>query len=135
MVIGMSLTFIGWNVIALFICSKYFMLFHYYVLYGSEYGKQRKNGCYYEKYDKYNRVFVLKHGIYIIIYSLVCALLLEIISYFSFIYKSNVNFNWQFYLNNWNMNIAFLSNPILIKYTVLVFFTLNGLILPFYSGI
>lgn len=64
-----------------------------------------------EKYDKYNRVFVLKHGIYIIIYSLVCALLLEIISYFSFIYKSNVNFNWQFYLNNWNMNIAFLSNP------------------------
>lgn len=87
-----------------------------------------------EKYDKYNRVFVLKHGIYIIIYSLVCALLLEIISYFSFIYKSNVNFNWQFYLNNWNMNIAFLSNPILIKYTVLVFFTLNGLILPFLFG-
>ncbi len=32
------------------------------------------------------------------------------------------------------MNIAFLSNPILIKYTVLVFFTLNGLILPFLFG-
>jgi len=135
MVIGMSLTFIGWNVIALFICSKYFYVISLLCIIWFGIWKTKKKWmllC--EKYDKYNRVFVLKHGIYIIIYSLVCALLLEIISYFSFIYKSNVIFNWQFYLNNWNMNIAFLSNPILIKYTVLVFFTLNGLILPFLFG-
>lgn len=135
MIIGMSLTFMGWNIMALFVCSEYFYIISLIcIIWCGIWLTKRKWLLLCEKYNKYNRIFVLKHGIYIIIYSLVCTLLLEAMLYFSFIYELLAKFNWQLYLNNWNVNITFLSNPVLTKYLVLIFFTLNGLVLPFLLG-
>lgn len=133
MIMGMFLTFIGWNIIALFISSKYFYIISLlFVMCLGIWKTKRKWMILCDKYNKYSRVFVLKHGIYIIIYSLICALFLELMSSFSPILTTGSD--WETNLNNWNMNVEFLSNPTIVKYITLIFFTLNGLILPFLLG-
>ena len=133
MIMGMFLTFIGWNIIALFISSKYFYIISLlFVMCLGIWKTKRKWMILCDKYNKYSRVFVLKHGIYIIIYSLICAFFLELMSSFSPILTTGSD--WETNLNNWNMNVEFLSNPTIVKYITLIFFTLNGLILPFLLG-
>lgn len=135
MIIGLSLAFVIWNVISLFVNSKYFsfILLLCVLVFGVKYTKQKWISlC--AKYSRYNRVFILKHGLYIIGYSLFCASFLEIMLSDSFIYDLGIIPNCELYMNNWVTNVSLLSDPTLIKYIVLIFFTLNGLILPFLLG-
>lgn len=87
-----------------------------------------------DKYNKYNRLFILKHSIYILIFSGFCAFLTKILISYNWIYTFFEQKEQIELLNDWNNSIVLLQNPFLAKYISVVFFTLNGFFLPLLFG-
>lgn len=132
---GMIFTFIGWNITSLFINLNWVSLILLPCVLGCGMWLTKRKWiqrC--DKYNKYNRIFILKHGTYIIGYAFLCASLLELMKSSSLLYELSKTFGWTKFMNDWNATIELLCDETLIKYVVLLFFTLNGFVIPLWLG-
>ena len=86
------------------------------------------------RYSRYNRIFILKHSAYILLFAGVCTLLIHLLLSYDFLYTYMEQNGQIKMLSDWNEVIALLQNKSLAKYASLVFFTLNGFFLPLLFG-
>lgn len=86
------------------------------------------------RYSRYNRIFILKHSAYILLFAGGCTLLIHLLLSYDFLYTYMEQNGQIKMLSDWNEAIALLQNKSLAKYASLVFFTLNGFFLPLLFG-
>ncbi|MCD8183794.1 MAG: hypothetical protein LUE99_12755 [Bacteroides sp.] len=135
MVRGMILTFLAWSLVALFISSTWFALILLPCMFGVGAWCTKRTWirrC--DRYNKYNRIFILKHGAYVSGYALLCAILLELMMPSSLLYDLFSTLGWTKFMDEWSATAEFLCSKTLIKYVSLLFFTLNGFIIPLWLG-
>lgn len=135
MIKGMVLTFLIWNLASLFINLNWVSLILLPCILGiGAWCTKNKwiHRC--DKYNKYNRIFILKHGAYVIGYALLCTFILELMKSSSLLYDLSKTFGWTNFMDDWNKTIELLCDKTLIKYVSLLFFTLNGFITPLWLG-
>lgn len=80
-------------------------------------------------FEKYNRRFVIKHFVYLVLFSIVCVALSSLFQLL--IATAGLD---EVYLNNWRNNTAIFYNVELARYFAIAFFTLNSIVLPLFMG-
>lgn len=87
-----------------------------------------------DKFQRYNRTFVLKHCFYIVLFVMLCTALIKVMMSYSWFYELGATVGFEEKLHDWNNAISLMMNARVAKYTALVFFTLNTFIIPLLIG-
>lgn len=80
-------------------------------------------------FEKYNRRFVIKHFVYLVLFSIVCVVASSLFQ--MLIITAGLD---EVYLNNWRENTSMFYNVEFARYFAIAFFTLNSIALPLLSG-
>ena len=135
MVMGVFVSFLLWSLSCLFINEPLIacLLFPLALLIGFFLTKkQRISVC--DKYQKYDRTFVLKHSIYIVLFALSCTIIIYFMTSFSTFYNYWIKIGFEENLKDWNNTMVMMHDVNKTKYIVVFFFTLNTFIVPLLVG-
>ena len=88
----------------------------------------------FDKYNKYDRIFILKHSVYIVLFAVLSTIVVYLLLSCNYIYKYVENTDYSKFINDWNNSITLLQSHFLAKHISIIFFTLNGIILPLLFG-
>ena len=135
MLMGVFLSFLLWSLSCLFINEPLIacLFFPLALLIGFFLTKkQRISVC--DKYQRYDRTFVLKHSIYIVLFALSCTIIIYFMTSCSTFYNYWIEIGFEENLKDWNNTMLMMHDANKTKYVVLFFFTLNTFIVPLLVG-
>lgn len=87
----------------------------------------------FENSDYYNNRFVAKHSIYIVVMSVLLAIILEISCTEGFLYDFLSGYSND-YLKNWNNNMSYFSDIKIARVIFILFLVFNSFFIPLLSG-
>lgn len=135
MMVGMFVSFFLWVAACLFINSPIVACLSFpFILAGGIWMTKRRWIDICDKYQKYDRTFILKHCVYLVLFTLVCAVLVDrlaAIDCFSAGWRDSVYAEKR---RDWQAAVGLMRDPVVARYVALAFFTLNTFVFPLFAG-
>ena len=135
MFVKVLLSFFFWLFLILFINNAWFSIILLPLILGlCLYITKNRWLNLFDKYNKYDRIFILKHSVYIVLFAVLSTIVVYLLLSCNYIYKYVENTDYSKFINDWNNSITLLQSHFLAKHISIIFFTLNGIILPLLFG-